>query len=142
PRHGRGPPSRRPDAGRGTRPPDPGRGGQRGPHRGGLRGHAEPAGALGRPRARLGERPGHDGPRAGGVTDVLDTTQEPAGAAGQPSREATFRLHEGGKLRVESRVPLVDRDSLAMAYTPGVADVSAAIRDDRELSFQYTGRAN
>ena len=73
---------------------------------------------------------------------MLDTTQEPAGAAGQPSREATFRLHEGGKLRVESRVPLVDRDSLAMAYTPGVADVSAAIRDDRELSFQYTGRAN
>src|SRR5690242_6707149 len=40
-----------------------------------------------------------------------------------------FQLHAGGKLTVTSKVPLVDRQSLSLAYTPGVAEVCEAIAD-------------
>jgi len=33
--------------------------------------------------------------------------------------DRTFLLHLGGKISVESRVPLKTRDDLSMAYTPG-----------------------
>ncbi|MDQ2625027.1 MAG: NADP-dependent malic enzyme [Actinomycetota bacterium] len=59
-----------------------------------------------------------------------------------PFWRETFALHRGGKLAVVSRVPLEDRADLAKAYTPGVAAVCAAIHEDAELSFEYTGRAN
>ena len=41
-----------------------------------------------------------------------------------------FLLHLGGKIRVQSKVPLVTRNQLSMAYTPGVARVSQAIAAD------------
>jgi malate dehydrogenase (oxaloacetate-decarboxylating) len=53
----------------------------------------------------------------------------------------TFKLHEGGKLVVKSTVPLTDRDALSMAYTPGVAEVSAAIAADESLAAKYTWRS-
>lgn len=59
-----------------------------------------------------------------------------------PFWRETFALHRGGKLAVTSRVPLEDRADLAKAYTPGVAAVCAAIHEDTDLSFTYTGRAN
>jgi malate dehydrogenase (oxaloacetate-decarboxylating) len=52
-----------------------------------------------------------------------------------------FRAHEHGKLVVRSTLPLVDRDSLSLAYTPGVAEVCSAIHDDERLARQYTWRS-
>jgi malate dehydrogenase (oxaloacetate-decarboxylating) len=52
-----------------------------------------------------------------------------------------FRVHEGGKLAVRSLLPLVDRESLSLAYTPGVADVCTAIADDPSLARDYTWRS-
>jgi malate dehydrogenase (oxaloacetate-decarboxylating) len=52
-----------------------------------------------------------------------------------------FRAHEGGKLRVSSTLPLVDRDSLSIAYTPGVAEVCTAIHADESLARRYTWRS-
>jgi malate dehydrogenase (oxaloacetate-decarboxylating) len=52
-----------------------------------------------------------------------------------------FRAHEGGKLSVKSRLPLVDRDSLSLAYTPGVADVCRAIAVDESVARDYTWRS-
>jgi malate dehydrogenase (oxaloacetate-decarboxylating) len=52
-----------------------------------------------------------------------------------------FRVHEGGKLVVRSTLPLVDRESLSLAYTPGVAKVCAAIAADESLAREYTWRA-
>jgi malate dehydrogenase (oxaloacetate-decarboxylating) len=49
-----------------------------------------------------------------------------------------FRVHEGGKLTVSSTMPLTDRDSLSLAYTPGVAEVCLAIADDPALARRYT----
>ena len=52
-----------------------------------------------------------------------------------------FRAHEGGKLTVSSTMPLVDRESLSLAYTPGVAEVCMAIADDISLADRYTWRS-
>jgi malate dehydrogenase (oxaloacetate-decarboxylating) len=54
---------------------------------------------------------------------------------------AVFRVHEGGKLVVRSTLPLVDRASLSLAYTPGVADVCSAIAEDESLARTYTWRS-
>jgi malate dehydrogenase (oxaloacetate-decarboxylating) len=52
-----------------------------------------------------------------------------------------FRAHEGGKLVVRSTLPLADRHSLSVAYTPGVAEVSSAIAGDERLARKYTWRS-
>jgi malate dehydrogenase (oxaloacetate-decarboxylating) len=44
--------------------------------------------------------------------------------------DRTFLLHLGGKLEVQSKVPLKTRDDLSRAYTPGVARICQAIVDD------------
>ena len=49
-----------------------------------------------------------------------------------------FRVHEGGKLVVSSKLPLIDRESLSLAYTPGVAEVCLAIAAEPELARRYT----
>jgi malate dehydrogenase (oxaloacetate-decarboxylating) len=52
-----------------------------------------------------------------------------------------FRVHEGGKLVVTSTLPLIDRESLSLAYTPGVAEVCSAIAEDESLADTYTWRS-
>jgi malate dehydrogenase (oxaloacetate-decarboxylating) len=54
-----------------------------------------------------------------------------------PSSEV-FRVHEGGKLAMSSKLPLADRTSLSLAYTPGVAEVCLAIAAEPELARRYT----
>jgi malate dehydrogenase (oxaloacetate-decarboxylating) len=56
--------------------------------------------------------------------------------------ERVFRKHEGGKVEVRARVPLNDIADLRDLYTPGVARVCLAIRDNPELAFQYTAIPN
>ncbi|MEO6885138.1 MAG: NADP-dependent malic enzyme [Jatrophihabitantaceae bacterium] len=50
-------------------------------------------------------------------------------------------MHQGGKLTVQSRIPLTDREALSLAYTPGVAEVCTAIAEDIELARAYTWRS-
>jgi malate dehydrogenase (oxaloacetate-decarboxylating) len=52
-----------------------------------------------------------------------------------------FTIHEGGKLAVRSTLPLTDREALSLAYTPGVAEVCAAIAADESLAARYTWRS-
>ncbi len=56
--------------------------------------------------------------------------------------DRTFALHERGKLSIEPRSRLKDKDDLAMAYTPGVARVCTAIAEEPELVHRYTMKAN
>ena len=62
--------------------------------------------------------------------EVIDTT------------DRTFQLHVGGKIEQHNKHPLKTRDDLSMAYTPGVARVCIAIRDDPAKAFQYTIKRN
>ncbi len=62
--------------------------------------------------------------------EVIDTT------------DRTFLLHVGGKIEQHNKHPLKTRDDLSMAYTPGVARVCTAIKDDPDKAFQYTIKRN
>lgn len=54
--------------------------------------------------------------------------------------DRTFLMHLGGKLSIESKVPIRTRDDLSMIYTPGVARVCEAIAarpaDARNLTIK------
>ena len=56
--------------------------------------------------------------------------------------DRTFLMHLGGKIGVRSKIPLKTRDDLSMAYTPGVARVCLAIREDREKAYALTIKQN
>src|SRR5262247_3485945 len=56
--------------------------------------------------------------------------------------DRTFLVHLGGKIEIRNKVPLKTRDDLSMAYTPGVARVCLAIRDDRQRAFSLTIKHN
>lgn len=49
-----------------------------------------------------------------------------------------FAAHEGGKLSVETTMPLDSARALSIAYTPGVAQVSRAIAADPALAGTHT----
>src|SRR5436309_5936548 len=53
-----------------------------------------------------------------------------------------FLLHLGGKIRVESKLPLTTRNVLSMVYTPGVGRVSQAIAKDRTKVYAFTTKSN
>ncbi len=56
--------------------------------------------------------------------------------------DRVFLLHLGGKLAIQNKVPLTTRDTLSMAYTPGVARVCQAIAADPRKAWRLTIKAN
>jgi malate dehydrogenase (oxaloacetate-decarboxylating) len=56
--------------------------------------------------------------------------------------DRTFLMHLGGKIGIHNKVPVKTRDDLSMAYTPGVARVCLAIKEDREKVFALTIKQN
>jgi malate dehydrogenase (oxaloacetate-decarboxylating) len=53
-----------------------------------------------------------------------------------------FLLHLGGKIRVQSKVPVNTRNVLSMVYTPGVGRVSEAIAKDPSKAYAFTIKSN
>jgi malate dehydrogenase (oxaloacetate-decarboxylating) len=58
--------------------------------------------------------------------------------------QESLALHEKyrGKIEIRPKVPVGTRHDLAMAYTPGVAEVCRAIHRDRDLAWRYTLKGN
>ena len=56
--------------------------------------------------------------------------------------DRTFLLHLGGKIQIQSKVPLKTRDDLSRAYTPGVARICQAIVDDPADARRLTIKRN
>lgn len=48
----------------------------------------------------------------------------------------------GGKIRVESKMPLETREDLSIAYTPGVAEPCRQIYKDNSKAYDYTWKGN
>ncbi|GAB2949367.1 NAD(P)-dependent malic enzyme [Streptomyces heilongjiangensis] len=68
---------------------------------------------------------------------------EPLSSLGAPdSFDPAFALHRGGKMAVQSTVPIRDKDDLSLAYTPGVARVCTAIAERPELVDDYTWKSS
>jgi malate dehydrogenase (oxaloacetate-decarboxylating) len=58
--------------------------------------------------------------------------------------QKSLELHKksGGKLEVASKVPLLSKDDLSLAYTPGVAQVCREIANDPKTVYDYTLKKN
>ena len=53
-----------------------------------------------------------------------------------------FLLHLGGKIQVQSKLPITTRNVLSMVYTPGVGRVSQAIAKDKTKAYAFTTKSN
>ena len=94
---------------------------------------------------------GHDRVRVDVTCAVADTAHAdtlvdslrtlPGVAIGKVS-DRTFLVHLGGKLRIESKLPIRNRDDLSLVYTPGVARICQAIVDDPEDARRLTIKRN
>lgn len=56
--------------------------------------------------------------------------------------DRTFNLHRGGKISIQSKIPLKSIGDLAMAYTPGVGRICTAIAEDPEQVYTLTIKQN
>ncbi len=74
--------------------------------------------------------------------DIIDRLKTVDGVKVANISDRTFLMHLGGKIEVRSKVPLRSRDDLSMAYTPGVARVCLAIRDDPQRAYTLTIKQN
>jgi malate dehydrogenase (oxaloacetate-decarboxylating) len=73
---------------------------------------------------------------------IVNRLKQIAGVRVVNVSDRTFLMHLGGKIEIHNKVPVRTRDDLSMAYTPGVARVCLAIRDDRERAFALTIKHN
>ncbi len=73
---------------------------------------------------------------------IIDRLKTVAGARIANISDRTFLMHLGGKIEIKSKVPIRTRDDLSMAYTPGVARVCLAIKDDPSRAFTLTMKQN
>lgn len=76
------------------------------------------------------------------AADIVDALRDLHGVVVDRVSDRTFLLHLGGKLSIESKVPLRNRDDLSMAYTPGVARVCEAIAAHPEDARRLTIKRN
>ncbi|WP_037575916.1 NAD-dependent malic enzyme [Phaeacidiphilus oryzae] len=56
--------------------------------------------------------------------------------------DRTFLMHLGGKIEMQSKHPIRNRDDLSMVYTPGVARVCRAIAENPEDARRLTIKRN
>jgi malate dehydrogenase (oxaloacetate-decarboxylating) len=73
---------------------------------------------------------------------ITESISKLEGAQVKKVSDRTFLIHLGGKIEVNSKVPLKTRDDLSRAYTPGVARISQAIADDPSNLRRLTIKRN
>ncbi|MEK3732172.1 MULTISPECIES: NAD-dependent malic enzyme [Paenibacillus] len=56
--------------------------------------------------------------------------------------DRTFLMHLGGKIEIQPKVPIHNRDDLSRVYTPDVARVCAAIQEDPKKAYTLTIKRN
>jgi malate dehydrogenase (oxaloacetate-decarboxylating) len=74
--------------------------------------------------------------------EIVATLEEIEGVSVYRVSDRTFLIHLGGKISVESKVPLKTRDDLSMAYTPGVGRVAMAIAENPGDVSRLTVKGN
>jgi malate dehydrogenase (oxaloacetate-decarboxylating) len=80
-----------------------------------------------------------DAPHAEQVTQILEAMPD---FDVKKVSDRTFLLHLGGKIEVQPKVPLKNRNDLSMAYTPGVARVCRAIAENPDDARRLTIKRN
>ncbi|KGN39247.1 NAD-dependent malic enzyme [Knoellia subterranea] len=78
----------------------------------------------------------------GHADEIVDKMRGIEGVEIGKVSDRTFLMHLGGKLRIESKVPIRNRDDLSLIYTPGVARVCMAIAENPEDARRLTIKRN
>jgi len=73
---------------------------------------------------------------------VVQAARSVAGVEVLSVTDRVFDRHRGGKIEVTPTFPVLTRDDLSMAYTPGVGRVCSAIAERTELAWDYTIKSN
>ncbi len=76
------------------------------------------------------------------AAEIVEAMRAVGGVTVHRVSDRTFLLHLGGKISVESKVPLRTRDDLSMAYTPGVGRVAMALAEHPEDVAKLTVKGN
>jgi malate dehydrogenase (oxaloacetate-decarboxylating) len=76
------------------------------------------------------------------ATEVRKALESIEGSRIVSASDSTFLAHLGGKIRIEPKIPVKNRQDLSTVYTPGVARVSMAIAADPSKAFQLTIKRN
>lgn len=76
------------------------------------------------------------------IERITETINETKGVQLIHTSDRTFLLHLGGKLKVEPKNWIQNRDDLSRVYTPEVARVCMAIHDDPKKSHTLTIKRN
>jgi malate dehydrogenase (oxaloacetate-decarboxylating) len=74
------------------------------------------------------------------AAEIVESLKKVDGVVVGKVSDRTFLAHLGGKLTIESKLPIRNRDDLSLIYTPGVARICEAIakdpRDARRLTIK------
>jgi malate dehydrogenase (oxaloacetate-decarboxylating) len=73
---------------------------------------------------------------------IVGALRELVGVDIERVSDRTFLVHLGGKLRIESKVPIRNRDDLSLIYTPGVGRICEAIAADPADARRLTIKRN
>lgn len=73
---------------------------------------------------------------------ISDALNKMAGVQVVNVSDRTFLLHLGGKLEINSKFPIKNRDDLSHVYTPGVARVCTALQQDPSKAYSLTIKRN
>ncbi len=76
------------------------------------------------------------------ATAIVDVMRQVEGVEIGRVSDRTFLAHLGGKLTIEPKVPIRNRDDLSLIYTPGVARVCAAIAQNPADARRLTIKRN
>jgi malate dehydrogenase (oxaloacetate-decarboxylating) len=74
--------------------------------------------------------------------EVVAAARTVAGVELLTVSDRVFDRHLGGKIEVTPKFPVLTRDDLSMAYTPGVGRVCTAISEKRDLVWDFTIKSN
>jgi malate dehydrogenase (oxaloacetate-decarboxylating) len=73
---------------------------------------------------------------------IVDALHALPGVKVRSASDRVFLLHLGGKISTRNKMQVRTRNTLSMAYTPGVARVCRAIAQDHEKAYAFTSKAN
>jgi malate dehydrogenase (oxaloacetate-decarboxylating) len=74
--------------------------------------------------------------------EIVDAMRTVHGVELGKVSDRTFLVHLGGKLKIESKVPIRNRDDLSLIYTPGVARICTAIAENPGDARRLTIKRN
>jgi malate dehydrogenase (oxaloacetate-decarboxylating) len=76
------------------------------------------------------------------ANEIVENLKQLTGVVVGKVSDRTFLAHLGGKLTIESKLPIRNRDDLSLIYTPGVARICEAIVADPSDARRLTIKRN